>query len=249
MALGEKLSRLRRDNNYTQEQLAEILGVSRQAVSKWESDISYPETDKLIKLGELFNCSIDYLLKDNEDKPSYVQKKSTFVYEKVSEKTFHGIPLLHINIGYGRTAHGIIAIGLAARGVISIGVFSVGLFSLGVFALGLLALGSFALGALSFGAISCGVIAFGAISVGIISVGALSVGLFSVGASASGKYFAWGDHSSAMIAFGKTKAVGSVFQKTGELTPSDIEAVRGLLDERVPSYLAWAKSLIKLMIL
>ena len=61
MTLGEKLSKLRRENNYTQEQLADILAVSRQAISKWESNITYPETDKLIRLSELFDCSLDYL--------------------------------------------------------------------------------------------------------------------------------------------------------------------------------------------
>ena len=45
MTLGEKLSKLRKEYNYTQEQLADILGVSRQSISKWESDIAYPETD------------------------------------------------------------------------------------------------------------------------------------------------------------------------------------------------------------
>lgn len=65
MTLGEKLSKLRKENNYTQEQIADILGVSRQSVSKWESDIAYPETEKLIELGKLFDCSMDYLLKEN----------------------------------------------------------------------------------------------------------------------------------------------------------------------------------------
>lgn len=45
MTLGDKISRLRKENNYTQEQLANLLGVSRQAISKWESDITYPETE------------------------------------------------------------------------------------------------------------------------------------------------------------------------------------------------------------
>ena len=58
MTLGEKLSKLRKEYNYTQEQLADILGVSRQSISKWESDIAYPETEKLIELGKLFECSI-----------------------------------------------------------------------------------------------------------------------------------------------------------------------------------------------
>ena len=47
MTFGEKLSQLRRESNYTQEQLGALLNVSRQTVSKWESDIAYPETDKL----------------------------------------------------------------------------------------------------------------------------------------------------------------------------------------------------------
>lgn len=64
MTTGEKLAKLRRDNNYTQEQLAEKIGVSRQSVSKWESDVLFPETEKLIVLSRMYNCSIDYLLKE-----------------------------------------------------------------------------------------------------------------------------------------------------------------------------------------
>lgn len=66
MTLGGKLAKLRRENNFTQEQLAELLGVSRQAISKWESDAAYPETEKLIRLGKLYGCSMDYLLLDEE---------------------------------------------------------------------------------------------------------------------------------------------------------------------------------------
>lgn len=65
MTLGEKLTKLRKEYNYTQEQLADILGISRQSISKWESDIAYPETEKLIELGKLFECSMDYLLREN----------------------------------------------------------------------------------------------------------------------------------------------------------------------------------------
>ena len=64
MTFGEKLSKLRKEKNYTQEQLADIFGVSRQTVSKWESNIAYPETEKLMKLAKLFGCSIDYLLNE-----------------------------------------------------------------------------------------------------------------------------------------------------------------------------------------
>ncbi len=64
MTLGEKIAKQRKELNFTQEQLAEILGVSRQSVSKWESDIAFPETEKLIEMGKLFDCSMDYLLKE-----------------------------------------------------------------------------------------------------------------------------------------------------------------------------------------
>ncbi len=64
MTVGEKLVKLRRENNLTQEQFAEILKVSRQSVSKWELDATYPDTEKLITISKVFNCSLDYLLKD-----------------------------------------------------------------------------------------------------------------------------------------------------------------------------------------
>ena len=83
MTLGEKLSKLRKEHNYTQEQLAEILGISRQSISKWESDIAYPETDKLIELGKLFDCSMDYLLKEEITEKNSVQV--TGFAEKVEE--------------------------------------------------------------------------------------------------------------------------------------------------------------------
>lgn len=255
MTLGNKLSKLRKENNYTQEQLAEILGVSRQAISKWESNIAYPETEKLLKLGELYECSMDYLLKDENSESVPVPKSRSvssnfkhLYFEKMSKKSFHGLPLWHINIGYGRTAKGIIAIGLSAKGVISIGLFSLGIISFGLFALGMLAWGDIAIGLLSAGAISCGVMAFGAVSIGIVSIGACSVGHFSIGALAVGKYFAMGDHAIAQIALGDTKAIGSVYQKLGQRTVQDIANVKELLDVCVPFYLSWAKELIKLFI-
>ena len=83
MTLGEKIARQRRELNYTQEQLADILGVSRQSISKWESDIAYPETGKLIELGKLFDCSMDYLLKEEVTEKSGAQT-SDFT-EKIKE--------------------------------------------------------------------------------------------------------------------------------------------------------------------
>ena len=87
MTLGEKITKQRKELNYTQEQLADILGVSRQSISKWESDIAYPETDKLIELGKLFDCSMDYLLKEDVTEKSDVQASGfTEKVEEISRK-------------------------------------------------------------------------------------------------------------------------------------------------------------------
>ena len=59
---SENLKKIRKDNNLSQEQLADELGVSRQAISKWESAVAYPEMDKIITLCEKFNLNIDDLL-------------------------------------------------------------------------------------------------------------------------------------------------------------------------------------------
>lgn len=65
MTFAEKLYYLRTENNYSQETLAGLLNVSRQAISKWELGTTLPETDKLIAIGELFGVSIDSLLVDS----------------------------------------------------------------------------------------------------------------------------------------------------------------------------------------
>lgn len=262
MTLGEKLSKLRKENNYTQEQLADVLGVSRQAISKWESNITYPETDKLIRMSELFNCSLDYLLKDAEETDRNNQSNSNeeiLVFrkrlrEKKSEKTVWGIPLWHIGrnargfIAVGLNARGVIAVGLKAKGIVSLGMLSIGVLSLGMLSLGLFSIGMFALGLLSAGCFSIGVFATGAISLGIISLGAIAIGDFSVGALSIGKYFSLGDNARAMIALGDTEAAGSIFQKIGELSEQDIIAIKKSLDAVVPAYLSWAKEIIKLFL-
>ena len=59
---SENLKKIRKENNLSQEQLADELGVSRQAISKWESAVSYPEMDKIIALCDKFDLNIDDLL-------------------------------------------------------------------------------------------------------------------------------------------------------------------------------------------
>ena len=263
MTLGEKLSKLRKEYNYTQEQLADILGVTRQSISKWESDIAYPETDKLIRIGKLFECSMDYLLNDDINVKQGIEPKETETFwdkfkkqfhKRKSEKMIFGMPLYHI----GKNAHGFFAVGLKARGVFSIGlmsrgIVSIGLLSLGVISIGLLSLGLisagvFSVGLLAVGSVALGLFAAGAISVGLISFGALSVGCFSTGALAIGKYAAVGDHAYGMIAIGKSVAEGSIYSHIGDLTTADIPTVVEWLDANVPSWLSFAKGIFKFFI-
>ena len=62
MSVGETIQRLRTERRLSQEQLAELVGVSRQAVSKWELNTALPDTDKLIPLAKALGVSIDELL-------------------------------------------------------------------------------------------------------------------------------------------------------------------------------------------
>ncbi len=76
MNLADRISELRRQKGWSQEQLAEALNISRQAVSKWESGQSTPELEKVVAMSELFGVSTDYLLKGIEDKR--VETKNPF---------------------------------------------------------------------------------------------------------------------------------------------------------------------------
>ena len=249
MTLGEKLVKLRKENNYTQEQLAELLGVSRQSISKWELNTAYPETEKLIKLSELYECSLDYLLKEKNEIKESASEGDIFRYklpffEKKSKRTVNGVPLWHINLGLGRTAKGVIAVGFCAKGLISFGVLSLGIISFGALSAGLLAFGAFALGIVAAGAVSIGIISFGAISVGIIAAGAIAIGQFSFGALSVGNYLAVGDEAIGAIAIGKSRCDGDLYQSSA-INDENRRQIISLLDQTVNSYLYWFKEIVK----
>ena len=81
MTFGEKLLELRKQNNFSQEELAEKLGVSRQAVSRWESGETMPDSPNLLQISKIFSVSADYLLRDEieqnlpEPKPERTESK------------------------------------------------------------------------------------------------------------------------------------------------------------------------------
>lgn len=104
MSLGNKLAEARRAKNLTQEQLAERLDVTRQAVSRWESDTAYPETDKIVRMAQILEVSCDYLLRDGVDeKGSPVNSPVTRLLKSAQGKrvalTFYenddGMPIIH----------------------------------------------------------------------------------------------------------------------------------------------------------
>ena len=107
MTCGEKIQKLRKDSGYTQEDLADILSVSRQSVSRWESDIAFPETEKLITLAKLFKCSIDFLLNDENNELKEIKK------EKVLNVKRFLLPILCITLG-------LLTIGLFFVGCLSV---------------------------------------------------------------------------------------------------------------------------------
>lgn len=78
---------LRKEKNITQEQLAEMLNVSRQSVSRWEKDAAFPETDKLIQLSRLFTCSIDCMIYTNDRALFIVTDKRKNVYAELVQNS------------------------------------------------------------------------------------------------------------------------------------------------------------------
>ena len=85
MILADKIIRLRKKNGWSQEELADKMNVSRQAVSKWESAQSIPDLEKILQLGTLFGVTTDYLLKDEiEDEEFSNDDSSDTMVKKIS---------------------------------------------------------------------------------------------------------------------------------------------------------------------
>ncbi len=64
--LGNRIVYLRKESHLSQEELAEMLEVSRQSVSKWETGICQPDIENVLKMSQIFEVTVDELLKDNE---------------------------------------------------------------------------------------------------------------------------------------------------------------------------------------
>ncbi|MBC8591147.1 helix-turn-helix domain-containing protein [Wansuia hejianensis] len=98
MDLGMNIKRLRETKGYSQEMVAEKLGVSRQSVSKWENNISEPSTENLLKLSVLFNVEVDYLINGEEYNLEInlqeIKTTERYYYNEIRAKTISYIILL-----------------------------------------------------------------------------------------------------------------------------------------------------------
>ena len=81
MSIAERLQELRKQAGYSQEQVAEIMGLSRQAISKWESGQGKPEIDNIVKLTEIYDVSADYILFGTEKVSVPVPEKKELSHE------------------------------------------------------------------------------------------------------------------------------------------------------------------------
>lgn len=215
MTLGEKLAYLRRKNNYTQEQLAGMLEVSRQSISKWESNLAYPETKQLIRLGKLYECSMDYLLRDEIESEQevffYKRKKQEGENSNREERcrdegdrtestgnadNLENASLFEDGIFYRpygcfrirerKSTKTICGMPLWHIGKHARGFIAVGMDARGVIAVGLASQGIFSLGFSSVGLLSLGVASVGALSFGALSLGVIALGSAAVGVVAVG---------------------------------------------------------------
>ena len=76
MTLGKKLKEIRKKFGLSQEQLAEIINVSRQAITKWENDGGIPDVSNLQELSKVFGITVDYLLNDENQLPALSMRKA-----------------------------------------------------------------------------------------------------------------------------------------------------------------------------
>lgn len=131
MSFAEKISSLRRQKNWSQEELAEKLMVTRQAVSKWESGQSMPDLDKIVQLSETLGVSTDYLLKDEiaevettaskKDKEPKARRVTLEETKSFFDAQAAGIPKISLGVALCVWSP-IVLIGLGALSGIGIGI-------------------------------------------------------------------------------------------------------------------------------
>ena len=86
MTFGEKIQKLRKEAGMSQEKLSYQLGVSRQAISKWERDNGYPEIEKIVRMSKIFHVSLDYLLnEEGTQSPESAAEQGIYVSREMAD--------------------------------------------------------------------------------------------------------------------------------------------------------------------
>ena len=225
MEFQQRLYELRKKAGLSQEGLADLLGVTRQAVQKWEAGAARPDMDNLTALARYFNVTLDYLVTGRE--PPAPAAQTTIVnhyyqqwrYEYKSRRTLFGLPLVHIRLGDRGVgmARGIFAVGNYALGVVTLGGFSFGLVSVGGLSFGLLfALGGWAVGGLAVGGFAVGLIALGGGAVGLFAMGGGAIGVYAAGGGAIASEIAIGGSAHAPLAIGRAAEGALTFAPGGD---------------------------------
>lgn len=252
MRMDEKIMELRRKKGMSQEQLAEYLGVSRQSVSKWESGQTLPELPKLITISELFQVSVDYLVKDYHEEEQ--KRESVSVYdnsrleakvdeirnyykgfEYTSRTNIAGIPLVSVRLSRRMDKSAV------AKGIIAIGNISVGVVSIGLLSIGGLSIGPVAVGVCAAGALALGGIALGAVAIGLMAFGTAAIGLYAGGVAVCGKEVAVGVAACGETVLGRSINGVHELQYYPEITDGEI---RNFLVQHKPGLWPWFREMI-----
>lgn len=255
MNFQERLYQLRRERGMSQEDLAGVLGVTRQAVQKWESGASRPDMDNLTALARYFGVSLDFLVTGGEAPAP--ERSQTVInnyyrrweYEYKSKRTLWGLPLVHIHLrdnGFA-TAKGVIAVGNVAVGLVSVGIFSAGVLSLGCLSLGvLLSIGCVSAGLLAIGGLAAGAIAIGGFAYGWLALGGIARGVYAAGGLASASRIAIGGVAQAPLAIGSAAEGASVISITpGEPIPPETRAaIREAVSAALGGHHPWLRELL-----
>lgn len=231
MEFQNRLYELRKKAGLSQEGLADLLGVTRQAVQKWEAGSSRPDMDNLAALARYFNVTLDYLVTGREPEP-YAQEVPTTIinhnyyprwhYEYKSQRTLFGLPLVHVRLG--DRGFGV------AKGIFAVGNVAVGLF----------ALGGMSVGGIAIGACAVGLAALGGGAIGLLSVGGGSFGAYAVGGGAVGTQIAIGGSASAPLAIGSQAASGALTFGPG----ADPAAVTAAIRQAAAAAPVWLQDLL-----
>ncbi len=256
MDFRDRLFDLRRQAGLSQEELANLMGVTRQAVQKWEAGTSRPDMDNLASLADYFQVSLDYLVTGKETSPpppptvvnNYYHYR--WHYEYKSKRTLFGLPLVHINCGPGiHWARGVIAIGGIATGIVAFGGIAVGLVGMGALCLGLLlALGAVSVGIVSIGGLAVGLTAWGGFALGLLSVGGISFGVYAAGGVVCASRVAVGGVASAPLAIGAAaEGAKAILIPPEGLRGAELDAAKAAIDAAcagAPGFVSWLLKLL-----